>query len=176
MPTLVLEEGDATVASANTYVEVTDVDTFCDNIGLTAWSTLSTTDKETAILRGMDYVETFSFKGIKMSWEDPLEWPRYGVWDNSYYGSMEDWSSEELAFYQEIPAGVKKAVCRAAYEESQSVGCLQSSVTSNIRREKIDVIETEYFANEPSITVYRTIEGYLKDLLNNSNIAVVRRT
>jgi hypothetical protein len=71
---------------------------------------------------------------------------------------------------------VKNAVCRAAYEESQSTGCLQSNTTSNIRREKIDVIETEYFANEPSITVYRTIEGYLKDLLNNSNIAVVRRT
>jgi hypothetical protein len=175
MPTLIVEDGTASSASANTYVTVAEVTTFCSDYGLSGWSTLSTTDQETAIIRGMAYVETFNFKGIKMSWEDPLEWPRYGVWDESYTGAMEDWSSEELAFYQEIPKGLKRAVCRAAYEESQSAGCLQSSGTSNIKREKIDVIETEYFFNEVSVTVYRTIEGFLKGLINSSNTATVRR-
>ena len=176
MPTLIIEDGTAASLSANSYVTVAEVDTFVSNLGLTGWSTLSTDAREQAILRGMDYVETFSFKGVKMDWANPLEWPRYGVWDDSYYGSTEDWSSEELAFYQEIPKGVKNAVCRAAYEESQSTGCLQSNTTSNIRREKIDVIETEYFSNEPSTTIYRTIEGFLKNLLNSVNIASVKRT
>lgn len=175
MPTLIVEDGTASSASANSYVTVAEVDTFCINYGLSGWSTLSTTNKETAIIRGMAYVETFNFKGIKMSYSDPLEWPRYGVWDESYYGMAEDWSSEELAFYQEIPKGVKNAVCRAAYEESQSSGCLQGSVTSNIKREKIDVLETEYFDNEPSVTIYRSVEGFLKGLLNSANVVNVRR-
>ena len=176
MPTLIIEDGTVATSTANSYITVAEVDTFIDNQGLSGWSTLSTTDRETAILRGMSYIETFPFKGVKMSWSDPLEWPRYGVWDDSYYGSTEDWSSEELAFYQEIPKGVKNAACRAAYEESQSAGVLQANVASNIRSERIDVISTEYFGSEPSVTIYRQIEGFLKDLIKETNVAIVRRT
>ena len=175
MPTLIIEDGTLSTPSANSYVTVAEVDTFVSNFGLTGWSTLSTTVREQAILRGMAYIETFPFKGIKMSWEDPLEFPRYGVWDESYYGSMEDWSSEELAFYQEIPKQVKNAVCRAAYEESQSAGVLQANVASNIRSERIDVISTEYFGSQPSVTIYRQIEGFLKDLIKGTNVVTVRR-
>ena len=175
MPILILEDGTAASQSANTYVLISDVDTFCDNLGLSEWSALSITDKETAILRGMAAIETYDFKGVKMSWGNPLSWPRYGVWSESYYGGIEDWSSEEIAFYQEIPKGVKNAACRAAYEESQSAGCLQASGTSNIKREKIDVIETEYFDKYPSVTIYVQIEGYLKDLLKSGDVVNVRR-
>ena len=76
---------------------------------------------------------------------------------------------------QEIPAGLKKARCRAAYEEFMSPGCLQSSVTTGIKREKIDVIEVEYqdaagSLNKFSKTVYPAVEGFLKGLLNTGNL------
>ena len=172
---LVVEDGTGTIASANTYITVVEADTFCSQRGLTDWATLSTANKEIAIIRGMGYVETFDFKGIKMSWQDPLEWPRYGVWDESFQGNMTDLSSEELAFYQEVPPGVKKAACQAAYEEAISPGVLQPAGQSNIQSETIDVISVSYFRDKPSQPVYPNIEGFLKGLLNNKNVANIRR-
>jgi hypothetical protein len=170
MPTLIIEDGTASSASANSYVTLDEVTTFCENYGLSEWASASTTNQTTAVFRGMAYVETFDFKGEKYSWDDPLEWPRTGVYDDI------NLEPEYEEYYQEIPKGLKNAVCRAAYEEVVSPGVLQSSVSSNIKREKIDVIETEYFANQLSVTVYRTIEGFLKGLLNSSNTAKILRT
>lgn len=160
MSLLIIEDGTLSSASANSYITVAELTTFVDSYGLTipAATLASTTMMEQAILRGMAFVESeFDFKGEKMSYDDPLEWPRFGI-------------------YKEIPNGLKNAVCRAAYEESVESGILQSNLTSNIKREKIDVIETEYFTSTPSRVVYRTIEGFLKGLLRNSNTAVVKRT
>lgn len=160
MSLLIIEDGTLSSASANSYITVAELTTFVDSYGLTipAATLASTTMMEQAILRGMAFVESeFDFKGEKMSYDDPLEWPRFGI-------------------YKEIPNGLKNAVCRAAYEESVESGILQSNLTSNIKREKIDVIEVEYFTSTPSRVVYRTIEGFLKGLLRNSNTAVVKRT
>lgn len=173
MPTLILEDGTAASASANTYVEVTDVDTYCSNRGLTAWASLSTDDKETAILRAMDYIETFDFKGEKSDFENPLEWPRYGVY--AEYFDITLLPADALAYYQEIPKQIKYAVCQAAYEESQSEGCLQESSTSNIKREKIDVLETEYFSDKPSVTVFRRIEGFVSKFIKSKVVVKVKR-
>lgn len=165
MPTLIIEDGTAATASANSYVTEAEVATFCDDYGLTSWASLATPDTTRAIIRGMAYVETFNFKGEKYSYDDPLEWPRVGVYDGI-----------NLEPYQEIPLGLKKAVCRAAYEESVAPGILQANLTSNIRREKIDVIEVEYFGTTPSVVVYQTIAGFLKGLLKSGNVATVLRT
>lgn len=170
MPTLIIEDGTASSASANSYVTLAEVTTFCENYGLSAWASASTTDQTTAVFRGMAYVETFNFKGVKYSYDDPLEWPRTGVYDDI------DLEPENEQYFQEIPNGLKYAVCRAAYEEVVSPGVLLSNLTSNIKREKIDVIETEYFANQPSATIYRTIEGFLKGLLRSGNVATILRT
>lgn len=171
MPTLIIEDGTLASASANTYVEVIDVDTFCENYGLSSWAALATADKETAIFRGMAYIETFGFKGEKVSYDDPLEWPRYGVYDE---GIM--YPSLELPYYQEIPKGLKNAACRAAYEESVDAGVLQQTKANNVKKEKIDVIEYEYFSMQPSENIYSTIQGFLKGLIRNTNTATVKRT
>lgn len=171
-PVLVIETGDATLASANSYVTVAEVNQFCAERGLTSWADLGNSDKITAILRGMDFVESeYDFKGGKLSEDDPLQWPRYGVYDD-----MGIDPSMDMLYYKEIPAGLKKAVCRAAYEESVSAGSLQANQVSNIRSESVDVISTTYFGSSPSRTIYRTIEGFLKGLLNDKNTANIRRT
>jgi hypothetical protein len=170
--TLIIEDGTAATMSANSYITVAEVDAFCVDHGLSSWASLSNTEKITAILRGMAFVESeFDFKGVKMSYDNPLEWPRFGIYEEAGVNP-----SEDLIYYQEIPKGLKKAVCRAAYEESASPGILQADITSNIKREKIDVIEIEYTGLQPSKTVYRTIEGFLKGLLKNKTTANVLRT
>jgi hypothetical protein len=171
-PTLVIEDGTASTPSANSYVTVDEVVTFCVQYGLSSWASLATTDMITSILRGMAFVESeFNFKGVKMSYDDPLEWPRFGIYDEAGVDP-----SQDLLYYEEIPKGLKNAVCRAAYEESVVPGVLQANVTSNIRRERIDVIETEFFGTQPSKVIYRTIQGFLKGLIANTNTANVKRT
>lgn len=174
MSILVIEDGTASSLSANSYITVAELTTFVNLYGLTipAATLASTTMMEQAILRGMAYVESeFDFKGEKMSYDDPLEWPRYGIYeDDSIDPSL------DLLWYQEIPKGLKNAVCRAAYEESVDPGVLQANLVSNIKSERVDVIATEYFSSTPSRTVYRVIEGFLRGLLRNANMANVKRT
>ena len=170
MPTLIIEDGTAATQSANSYVTVENVDTFCENYGLASWASLSTTDKETSIFRGMAYVETFDFKGEKENYDNPLEWPRYGIYDENRIDP-----SLDLLFYQEIPKGLKNAVCRASYEESIDPGVLQQTLTSNVKSEKVDVIAFEYFSSEPSKAIYTSILGFLKGLIRNVNTAAIKR-
>lgn len=173
--TLIVEDGTI-VANANSYVTVADVNTFCVNFGLTSWASLETSAKITAIIRATAFIDAeYNFKGIKMSFDSSLEWPRWGVYDESDV-DLTNLTPEEMYFYQEIPQALKNACCRAAYEESVSAGVLQSNLISNIKREKVDVIETEYFNNQPSKTIYRTIEGFLKNLITNKNTSIIKRT
>lgn len=168
---LIIEDGTASSPSANSYITVAELTDFCDKYGLTLSATTSTLRIQ-AILRGMAYVESeFNFKGEKYSADDPLEWPRTGV-----YNDVDIEPSADLLYYKEIPAALKRAACRAAYEEANSPGCLQANVVTGIRREKIDVLETEYFGVTPSRTVYKPIEGFLKGLLKSTNAVDVKRT
>jgi len=172
MATLVVEDGTGTVASANSYVSIAEVTTFCDNYGLVEWATSASSTLYTqAIIRATAFLDgEYDFKGEKYAYDDPLQWPRSGVY------AFQDLHPEDEEFFQEVPDGVKKACCRAAYEELKAPGTLQSNLVSNVKREKIDVLETEYFERQiPSKTVYRTIEGFLKGLLNNSNVSNLLR-
>jgi hypothetical protein len=165
--TIVIEDGTASTPSANSYVTVAEVTLFCNDLGLSSWADLDSQEKAQAILRGMAYVESLDFKGVKDDYSNPLEWPRYGVYDDV------NAEPEDMQYYQEIPVGLKKAVCRAAYEESVSSGILQTSLTTGIKREKVDVIEVEYQQapmRSASQTLYPAITGYLKGLLKSSVI------
>ena len=180
MPATLIVEDGTIVANANSYVTVAEVTAFCVNYGLDSWSSLGNTEKITATIRATAFIDSeYNFKGIKMSFDSPLEWPRWGVYDESDV-DLTNLTPEEMYFYQEIPQALKNACCRAAYEESVSVGVLQSNLVSGIKREKTDVLETEYFGSTPSSapskTVYRTIEGFLKNLITNKNTAIIKRT
>jgi hypothetical protein len=169
---LVIEDGTAATQSANSYVTVAEVTTFCTQYGLSSWADVASGDKITAILRAMAFIDSeYDFKGQKLSYDNPLEWPRFGIYEDV---SVDP--SVDLLYYKEIPKGLKNAVCRAAYEESVSAGVLQANTVSNIRSETVDVISTTYFGMTPSKTIYKTIEGFLKGLLKDKNSVSVRRT
>lgn len=168
-PVLVIEDGTV-VTSANSYVTKAEVETFCNDFGLTF--TTNATLAVQAIIRGCAFVDSeYDFKGEKYSYDDPMEWPRVGIYDDVNIDP-----SVDMEYYLEIPNALKKACCRAAYEEAAVPGTLQSNLSTGIRREKVDVIETEYFGNSPSRTVYRVIEGFLKGLLKSRNTATILRT
>jgi len=156
---LVIEDGTLTYSTANTYATLDYVTTYCANLGLSEWADAATDDlREQAILRAMAYIESKNYKGVKAEADDPLKWPREGVYDEDGYAIEND----------AIPDNLKRALARAAYEEVKEAGALQPSLEKGVKREKVDVIETEYFqsATAPQ-TVFPAIDMYLKGLIRS---------
>lgn len=164
--TLTKEDGSV-VANANTYVEVADVDAYATNHGYSEWEGDADT-KAAAILRGMNYIESYNFKGKKTARDNPLKWPRAEVRDEDDY----------LLESDEIPDEVVKATCEAAYREVVSPGVLQEDRTTGIKRKKVDVLETEYFqgGGGGASTVFTAIDHLLAGLIYSSFSMPVTRT
>ena len=163
---LIVETG-AVISNANTYISLDYADTYCEDMGYTAWASCTETEREAAILRAMRYIEGLSWKGIKYDYDDALKWPRSGVYDEDGYAID----------YDEIPTAVKKALAQAAYEESQSSGVLLPTYQTGIKREKIDVIEIEYFGNSTVSApgkVFDAILSYVKGLIEDGSNNVLR--
>jgi len=164
---LIIEDGTLTDTDANTYATLSYVTTYCSNLGLSEWAdAASDTVREAAILRAMAYIESKSYKGVKAEADDPLKWPREGVYDEDGYAIEND----------DIPTNLKKALARASYEEIKSSGILEPRLESGIKREKIDVIETEYFQSSAlSQTIFQAVDNYLQGLLKSTiSIPVIR--
>ena len=163
---IIIEDGTCATASANSYVTVAEVDTYCSEQGYTSWASLATADKESSILRAMVYIEGLPFKGEKTDWENPLEFPRYGL-----YSDLQAFNISEVAWVPDtltlIPKALKRGVCQATYEESVSAGVLNPSVTQGVKREKIDVLEVEYFTSSGSETNFSKILSLMKSILKN---------
>lgn len=156
MATLVVEDGSV-VTGANTYVSLADCDTYHDNLGQSTW-TGDDVDKTSAILRAMRYIENLNWNGYKTDQDNPLQWPRYETYDRSGY----------LYDSDVVPQPVVNALCEAALVELTDAGALRASTSTSgqIRSEKVDVIETEYFQSYQSRASYDAIEDELTGLVN----------
>ena len=133
---LVVETGSG-VAGANTYADAAYVDAYCAGLGLADWAAKTAEEKESAILRAMQYIESRPWKGHKAEELYPLEWPRSAVEDRNGYAVDED----------EVPEKVKKALSEGAYREAESPRSLQKDLKGSLqtKRVKAGSLETEYF-------------------------------
>lgn len=171
--TWVVETGSG-VTGANTYYSIASITSWCNNRGLTAWASASTTSRDAALCNAMDYIESLSYKGYKVSYSYPLRWPRYDCYDTDGYYTNVVLIPSGLPY---IPDAVKNAVARAAYEEVVSPNCLTPALTKQnfVKREKIDVLEFEYSKEVPG-TIYQKVVNYLKPYLKSKNFVDVERT
>ena len=140
-------------AGTNSYVTLASASDYCENRGLTAWNDANDYDRETALLRGMVYIESKMYKGQKYSELQALKWPRQNATDEDNVAIATSTT----------PQAIKDAQCRAAYEELVSPGVLQPNLTrdSFTSREKVDVIDISYERGRNS-TVFQVIDGYLR--------------
>lgn len=165
---IIVEDGTVASASANSYVSLDYVETYCEDRGLTTWMNSSDDDsKEQAILRAMDYIDSLPFKGVKEDYDNPLQWPRSDMYDEEGY-ALEDY---------EIPAKLMRAVAQAAYEEFVSPGVLQPNQTKDdfAVLKKIDVLEYQYVEGKES-TVFKKLKGFLSGYLLSSTSVNVERS
>ena len=108
------------------------------------WAALSEPEKEQRLVAASDYLDSqYIFNGKKTDPSQPREFPRNGS--------------------TEIPAAIKKAVFELALQDS-----LTSNVGAEVKREKVDVLEVEYFQSENGALRFGYIDGLLRPFLFQS--------
>lgn len=174
---LTIEDGTI-VAGAESYVSAADATTYHGNRGNTAWTGTDAV-KEAALRKAAQYLDGHyrnRFKGQPVyPTTQPMAWPRAGVrllnGPQEYYGAVPSFYDVEYSGYlaiTTIPQRLKDAQCELALIALSAD--LAPSVSAGIKREKIDVLETEYFAGAPvGTTIYTAVNNLLADLLKPIN-------
>ncbi len=161
---LTVETGTG-AANSESYASVVDADAYHNLRGNAPWLTLTTAEKEEALRRATDYIEQvygLSFKGLRVSREQALSWPRYDVEIYNYYNDS-----------NVIPALLKNATNALAYKAAQ--GNLGPDLTQAVKREKVDVLEVEYMDNSTQLVRFREIDNLLAPLLTTSPSGAMRQ-
>ena len=74
---LIVESG-ACEANSNTFISLADANTYATDRGL--WTSATTDDAKTvALLRAADYMNTLQWKGVAVTWDRVMAWPRESV-------------------------------------------------------------------------------------------------
>ena len=130
----VVETG-AGVANANSYASVAAADGYVADRGIAAWTALTTSDKQQALIKATDYLEATyrdAWKGTRVTSTQPLSWPRTNVIVDGF-----------LIDANVVPLNVINACVEMALRSS-SGETLIADQGQRVKREKIDVIEIEY--------------------------------
>ena len=169
---LVVETG-AIIAGAESYVDVAAADTYHLNNGNAAWATSTTQLKEAALRKACRFLDgkyRLRLKGRRvMPVIQPLEWPRGGVsviGINDRNSALYDVGFAGQIFIPSniIPQRLKDAQCELALRALS--GDLATDATAGVKREKVDVLETEYFPGAvPGQMSYQVVDQLLSDYL-----------
>lgn len=147
---IVVEDGSI-VTGANSYVTEAELTTYATARGVTL-----TIDTEQLLIRAMDYIEGLSYKGIKLTDAQPLQWPRSGVVVDRYAVDID-----------EIPDELKNGEMEAALaidngqDQLADIGRVKQSAT-------VGPISVDYVIGTGSTTLVRKINNQLRKLLRSA--------
>ena len=172
---LIVENGTGK-SDAESYVSVTDADTYHSNRSNTTWAALSTAAKESALRKATDYMVgnyRLKWKGRRVLSTQSLDWPRAGVILEEYnvypsYGLFQ-------VSYTIVPNEVKNACAELALRVSVGT-TLADDITQQAIKKTVGPITVEYSKDAPVYTVYRQIDMMLKAYLmtNGATVKLVR--
>lgn len=170
---LTVEDGSG-VIGADSYASLADAATYLADRGLTLWATdMTDAEREQALRRATDYmVQAYRsrWRGVRVLQGQALDWPRADV-------PREIASSDSSVYYPDnvLPDEVRNACIELAYRGAS--GPLMADVTRSqyTQREKVDVIEVEYFAWAPTQAAYRAVESMLEPFLSSASTGVARK-
>lgn len=126
----IVEDGSE-VPNANSYASVAFADSyFTDRGGNTVWDALSTTDKETALVKATDYIDMrfkLMFIGCRKSRDQSLHWPRLNAVQADGWWITSD----------EVPVDLQKATVEYALQAAQTSELIGKEATSGTASPKI---------------------------------------
>ena len=165
MVTLVVEDGTG-LADANSYASVAEADTYFENRGNAAWAALSTTNKQTALIRATDYmIQAYrpNWKGLRNTDTQALDWPREYVQridSTGGYGPYPSYYPDDV-----VPVEIKQACMELASRASTDT--LAPDLEQLTIREKVGPIEVEYSEFSPQYVRFRAVDNLLAPFLMN---------
>jgi hypothetical protein len=168
--TLVVEDGTG-LSNANTYASVDEFTTFMTDRGETTIAEADTDQKEIALIKSADYMMQkyrLLWKGSRAQTDQRLDWPRRGVDVPDFFDPFyRDLSNIPLSFQDtlfipenEVPTSIKEGqmlIAKETFSGDQSSGTLQDTLGRVTKREKLGVLEVEYFNSEDGSTRQTTL-------------------
>ena len=154
---LIIEDGSQ-VANANSFVTDLEYTTYATARGLTV--AVLAADRAIDLISAIDYLTSVepSLQGYRASSTQVLFYPRIGVELHGFALATD-----------KIPNELKNAQMEAAvYATSASL--LNNAESTNVRIEKLDTLEVEYFkgGSTSNVTLQR-VTAYLVPLMDDSN-------
>lgn len=157
---MVVETGEG-LEGSNSYVSVSYADDYFSARGVSAWAGLETEQKEQALIRATDYVDSiFKWYGRKMSPGQSLRFPRV---------NLKDYEGNEITG---IPNCLKQAVCEAAALVSDGTELFHTgNENGDVVSENITSLSFTYSNTKKAVsdkTIYDSINTKLRGLFYDS--------
>ena len=168
---LIVEDGSC-VPSANSYVSLEYADEYMSNTGKTAWADMSANAKKAYLINATNYIDrTYSkigWKGIKKYHRNqPLCFPRVELYDKDGFE------------VEGIPEELKKAVCEASFIAISNSLFTVKHASGTIKRQKVDVLEVEYYSEDKTSTGYisrfTVLDYLLSDFYKTKKTSKIKR-
>lgn len=158
---LIVEDGTI-VAGAESYISVANADSYHDKRGNSAWDAVA--DKEAMLRRATDYmVQNYraSWKGVRVSANQALDWPRSAVYlqGTSIYPETALSSS---VVPLEIQNACAELALRAAAED------LNPDLDRAVVSETVGPISTTYDAHSAQKKRFLAVDAMLRPYLKSS--------
>lgn len=162
---LVVEDGSC-VPSANSYVSLDFANDYMRNTGRQEWEKKSENERKSYLINATNYIDrTYTkvgWKGQKkFHRRQSLCFPRVELFDKD--------GDEVLG----IPNELKKAVCEAAFiNTTTSLFAIKDS-SGSVKKQKVDVLEVEYYSESDSsgnyISRFTVLDSLLSDFYKSKN-------
>jgi len=132
---LITEDGTG-LASAESYLSVSDADTYWSNRADTTWSAATEAAKEAALRKATEYLDaTFRWVGVISSATQALGWPRSGAYDH-----------EDRQLDNRVPRLLENATAELAREALSAELLVTVSRNDRASRVKAGSVEVEFEA------------------------------
>lgn len=157
--TLIVEDGSC-VANANSYVSLDFANEYMRNTGKTEWASKTEDEKKSFLINATKYIDrTYSkigWKGQKKYHRrQSLCFPRVELFDKD--------GDEVLG----IPKELMEAVCEAGYIAISTSLFDVKDASGTVKRQKVDVLEVEYYSEADSNGGYISRFTILDSLLSD---------
>ncbi|MCF1502190.1 hypothetical protein L0F51_00225 [Afifella sp. H1R] len=169
--TLVVEDGTG-IIGAESYASVAEVSAYWgkrphDPLA-TSWSDGSAANQEGALREATVFLDANyggRYRGIRASYSQGLEWPRYELDDSGDKVAVKDRDGNELP---DLPAQLKSATAELAVRALSERLVIEPSSEGVIGREKVGQVETEYAVAAAGAKSFASVDGILSQIIGAS--------
>lgn len=162
---LTVEDGSG-VSGADSYISLTDARAILTPLGQDLDAVDATAEQQ--LRNAVVYLESYrqQFKGCKVAKENPLQWPRYGVWIDGF-----------AVLATEIPQELKDAQVFAAWEIENGGNLQQTTTGESVKLKEVGgAVKKEFFDTGPgsNLKVFTRVNDALSPLLKESGVFSLR--